>query len=135
MNGDLTFLGDINTTRDFGAVASYARSIPKIGDVGFVALPDKDRGTELWRSDGTVGGTFLLQDIAPDAASSNPSNLTVANGEMYFTATGDSLVEGIWKTDGTSQGTVPCLSPDSGTLETISDSSLQRLMDCSLFLH
>jgi ELWxxDGT repeat protein len=114
MNADLTFLGDLNTTRDFGAVESYAKPIPQIGKVGLVALPDKDRGTELWRSDGTVDGTYLLKDIAPNEASSNPSNLTVVNGDVYFTATGESLVEGIWKTDGTRQGTRSVFIPQFG---------------------
>ncbi len=34
-----------------------------------------NNGFELWRSDGTSGGTFLLRDIAPGSKSSQPSAL------------------------------------------------------------
>ena len=34
-------------------------------------------GTELWRTDGTPGGTFLVKDIAPGPASSE-ARLTTA---------------------------------------------------------
>ncbi len=44
-------------------------------------------GLELWSTDGTFAGTTLVQDIYAGTFSSNPSNLTVFNGKLYFTAT------------------------------------------------
>src|SRR5687768_11481487 len=45
-----------------------------------------EAGTELWRSDGTPGGTRLLKDISPGPAGSIPTDLTVFNGRVYFIA-------------------------------------------------
>lgn len=67
-------------------------------------------GTELWRSDGTSEGTFIVRDIHPGVWSSDPYPLAVVNGELYFSA--DSSAGGalfgreLWKTDGTAEGTV-----------------------------
>ena len=58
-------------------------------------------GRELWRSDGTTGGTFLVKDINPGPGSSNPTGLTNVKGIAYFTANdGISGVE-LWKSTGT----------------------------------
>jgi ELWxxDGT repeat protein len=69
-------------------------------------------GRELWRSDGTAEGTVLVKDIAPGGTgpyapnSSYPRDLTVCNGELYFGASDSLYSYELWKTDGTSQGTV-----------------------------
>ena len=42
---------------------------------------------ELWTSDGTTGGTRLVQDINPGPGSSTPENFIVAGGCLYFSAT------------------------------------------------
>ncbi|MDH3693531.1 MAG: hypothetical protein OER96_03040, partial [Gammaproteobacteria bacterium] len=46
---------------------------------------------ELWKSDGTEGGTVLVKDINPGGGSS-PSRLTNLNGVLYFRAT-DGVTE------------------------------------------
>lgn len=43
-------------------------------------------GTELWRSDGTGAGTVQVSDLLPGAGSSLPRELTVAGGQLFFTA-------------------------------------------------
>ena len=52
--------------------------------------------------------TALLVDIfsSPKASSSNPKNLTDVNGTVFFTATDGLKGTELWKTDGTSVGTV-----------------------------
>ncbi len=65
------------------------------------------KGTELWKTDGTVEGTVLVKDINPfPRASSNPENLINVNGILYFSA--DDGVHGpeLWKSDGSEAGTV-----------------------------
>ncbi len=62
-------------------------------------------GSELWRSDGTLVGTFLLKDINPGAAGSSPARLVVVGNQVFFTATVLGLGNELWVTDGTAQGT------------------------------
>ena len=62
------------------------------------------RDTELWRTDGTEAGTFLLRDIVTGAESSDPSEFVNMGGVAYFVAQG-SGGEGLWRSDGTPDGT------------------------------
>jgi ELWxxDGT repeat protein len=63
-------------------------------------------GRELWRSDGTSAGTFLLKDINAGVLSSNPNNIIFyKNNLVYFLATDAAHGEEIWTTDGTAAGT------------------------------
>lgn len=66
---------------------------------------DGTYGTELWRSDGTAGGTFRLADIEPGAGSSFPTGLGVINGVCYFMATNTDYGSELWKSDGSVAGT------------------------------
>lgn len=68
-------------------------------------------GQELWRSDGTEAGTYMLKDVAPGnngvlAYSSAPNGFVEMNGEVYFNALASPLSGELWKTDGTEAGTV-----------------------------
>jgi ELWxxDGT repeat protein len=45
-------------------------------------------GTELWRTDGTRGGTVMVKDIMPGPGGSFPSDMVVFNGHIYFQADG-----------------------------------------------
>ncbi|KFE72078.1 ELWxxDGT repeat protein [Hyalangium minutum] len=63
-------------------------------------------GEELWMSDGTVRGTWLLKDIRPGPLSSAPGALAVLNGRVFFAAdNGGGLGRELWVTDGTAVGT------------------------------
>lgn len=82
------------------------------GNVLFTATGE-DTGTELWRTDGTAGGTSRVKDIHPGGESSIPVGLTELNGVAVFGAD-DSFVETdgfrtydreLWRTDGTEAGT------------------------------
>src|SRR5204862_99041 len=44
------------------------------------------QGDELYRTDGTPGGTVLVKDINPGPASSDPSILTDVNGTLFLIA-------------------------------------------------
>lgn len=63
-------------------------------------------GKELWKSDGTSGGTNQVKDIYFGASGSNPSNFEVNNGILYFAATTSANGRELWKTDGTAAGTI-----------------------------
>ena len=62
-------------------------------------------GRELWKSDGTTGGTIQLKDINPGADSSNPDFFSNFNNIILFSATTNSQGSEYWRSDGTPEGT------------------------------
>lgn len=75
------------------------------------AANDGISGKEIWKSDGTVAGTSLVKDIAPNSGSSISNDfkmLTLNNGKFYFMA---NTVTGyvLYESDGTTAGTNPLL--------------------------
>lgn len=80
------------------------------------ASADGDEGSELWTSDGTEGGTVLVADINPGAASSTPSAITRFGDEVLFYANDGTHGVEPWITDGTAAGTrlVSDINPGAG---------------------
>jgi len=72
----------------------------------YFVTDDLVNGAELWRSNGTSGGTYLVKDIYPGPTGSYPTNLTVIGNTLYFTATDPVNGAELWKSDGTATGTV-----------------------------
>lgn len=62
-------------------------------------------GNEPWVTDGTPGGTMLLQDINPGAGSGLPTDYVIFNGDAWFAATDGVAGYELWTTDGTPGGT------------------------------
>ena len=120
VNGKLFFSGDDTSNADAlwasdGATTSVLKNdlsptkLTAVGTTLFFEGWTSPLGYELWKSDGTVAGTVLVKDINPNGASSHPVNLTNVNGTLYFsvwntwnTPSHDQL----WKSDGTTAGTV-----------------------------
>lgn len=88
-----------------------------LGDLMFFRAITPDNGTELWRSDGTAAGTFLLKDIQTGSASGNPRYITVLGGAVYFSANNGTNGNELWKSDGTEAGTtlLKDIQPGSGS--------------------
>lgn len=62
-------------------------------------------GRELWRTDGTAEGTFLLRDIKPGPGSSNPVIQHSVGNIVFFTANNGLNGVELWYTNGTPAGT------------------------------
>ncbi len=73
-------------------------------------------GEELWRTDGTGAGTYLVKDIFPGPGSSHPRGLRRAGNRVFFQADGGKRGKELWITDGTAGGTrlVKDIRPGSG---------------------
>ncbi|MEZ0539115.1 ELWxxDGT repeat protein [Fibrella arboris] len=92
-----------------GAVPGYFRT-RQVNPEGYQTIlyfpaDDATYGTELWRSDGTAGGTFRVRDINPGATGSTPLDFACINGICYFHAYTETTGNEIWRSDGSSAGT------------------------------
>lgn len=84
-----------------------------IGDQVFYTAEDPVHGRELWVSDGTAGGTYMVEDINSiyvednRTDSSNPAHFVLFRGKLYFSAYTSPAAgqPGIWFSDGTPGGT------------------------------
>src|SRR5262249_46283880 len=72
-------------------------------------------GVELWRTDGTEAGTFMLKDINPGIGDSGPRSFAIYNNELYFDAFVSGVGRSIWMTDGTQAGTQMVADPNAST--------------------
>ncbi|MEB3831470.1 ELWxxDGT repeat protein, partial [Phormidium sp. CCY1219] len=73
---------DINS----GSGGSSPKNLTNINGTRYFTAYDGTNGTELWKSDGTEGGTVLVKDIRSGSVSSSLKNLTNINGTLYFRA-------------------------------------------------
>lgn len=103
---------------------TFLPSLPEIslGRYFFAGTSDEGNGIELWASDGTSEGTYLVKEINP-TGSSDPLKFKDMGEYMLFIAQ-SSEQEGfeLWRTDGTNEGTylVKDICPEafcSGALE------------------
>nr|HMT30282.1 T9SS type A sorting domain-containing protein [Bacteroidia bacterium] len=60
---------------------------------------------ELWKSDGTDGGTIMVKDIYPGIDGSYPADFKIMNSTLYFTAYNNTSGRELWRTDGSNGGT------------------------------
>ncbi len=81
------------------------------GNACVFAATSQQTGVELWRSDGTVAGTALVDDLDQQVPTfgSFPREFTQVGGQTYFVAAGSAnggnTDAELWRTDGTPAGT------------------------------
>lgn len=62
------------------------RDLRDIDGVLCFTADDGVNGRELWISDGTVGGTRMINDLSGPISASNPGHFTSFNGQLLYTA-------------------------------------------------
>jgi ELWxxDGT repeat protein len=122
-----------NPSTDDGPGGSNPSELTNVGGVLYFTADDQANGRELWKSNGTTAGTVMVRDIfggrhledhrehpwfpvivdVPN--SSFPSSLINFNGTLYFAATDGTNGRELWKSDGTSAGTLLVKDVFSGT--------------------
>jgi ELWxxDGT repeat protein len=88
-----------------GTGPSFSRWFVATGAASLFSASDGLTGEELWRTDGTAGGTLQVMDIKPGSPGARPEHLKVIDNLTYFDA--DDGVHGreLWVSDGTASGT------------------------------
>jgi ELWxxDGT repeat protein len=108
-------LKDINTG-NAGADSSNPREFTSLNSVVLFYATDATHGEELWKTDGTAGGTILLKDINPGTAGSTSFDFFgfqfpifpgfhIFNNHAYFNAYDGTSTGELWSTDGTAGNT------------------------------
>ncbi|MBP7400595.1 MAG: hypothetical protein KA954_13475, partial [Chitinophagales bacterium] len=98
--------------------ASYCVSVYGCGpefivmdDILYFRASDNIHGAEIWRSDGTDAGTYMVKDINAGVGDCSNSTFmsnqyfTVLDNVIYFAADGGGNNIELWRSDGTEAGT------------------------------
>ncbi len=83
-----------------GFFGSYPSWFTALHGVGYFQASDTlfgGHGDELWRSDGSADGTYLVADINPGFFSSSPSSLTTVGETLFFVADDGVHGQELWK--------------------------------------
>ena len=100
-----------------GPNGSSPKNFVQMGGYAYFTANDGATGNELWRTDGTLAGTTRVADINTNnmgAASSDPSNLFVVNGFVYFIANDGTTGRELFRTDGTTTKQVADIDKGAG---------------------
>ncbi|MFO1151158.1 MAG: ELWxxDGT repeat protein [Alsobacter sp.] len=91
-------------------------SICAVGSKLFFSATSDVAGTELWVTDGSASGTYMVKDIANGPFSeSYPRDFYAAGSKLYFSAWDPTNGRSLWVSDGTSDGTVLIKDLDEGS--------------------
>jgi len=82
-----------------------AKELFSVGNRIYYQAPEAFLDEELWTSDGTQDGTYLVKDIRPGGNSASPQEFAAIGNLVYFQANDGTNGAELWVTDGTTQGT------------------------------
>jgi ELWxxDGT repeat protein len=97
-----------------GSSGSFPSELTDVGGMLYFTANDGTGFRNLWKSDGTPSGTVRVKDSFPGSANAFLNGLTNISGTLYFGvgSSGDGSGAGsptfykLWRSDGTSNGTV-----------------------------
>ena len=109
--GKYAYFNVVDKTQNFRVWRTNGKVVEFVADASgdqFVGYKNKilfsgytpGTGTELWCYDTLGKYSFLLNDINPGVASSNPAQFKVFNNEVYFSADDGKYGTELWKTNG-----------------------------------
>jgi ELWxxDGT repeat protein len=77
-----------------------------VGSTLFFAADDGVNGFELWKTDGTAGGTTLVHDLEPGSGGAFIERITAFAGGVVYVAKTNGVARELWWSDGTPTGLV-----------------------------
>lgn len=92
----------------------FKRQFISINSILYFLANSGSEGFELWKSDGTSGGTSLVKDFKSGSASATYSMFTSFGSSLYFMASDNTEEISYWKTDGTLASTVKLTDINTG---------------------
>ena len=88
-----------------GICGSSPKNLCAVGSTLFFTAYESDKGTELWKTDGTDKGTVRVKDINSGRSNFSPRYLCNVNNVLFFTADDGKNGAELWRSDGTEAGT------------------------------
>ncbi|HEV7622354.1 MAG TPA: ELWxxDGT repeat protein, partial [Flavisolibacter sp.] len=124
--------GDFHLTRDINACTpgsfpnsdnryDFISQYKMINNIVYFGADDGFHGMELWRSDGTNEGTFIVKDINPGPSGSGVTSIIVLKNKLFFSAYTNSDGWQPWVSDGTERGTKEITQVDNSIAHNFSE--------------
>ncbi|MDX9975682.1 MAG: hypothetical protein RBU21_22065, partial [FCB group bacterium] len=105
-NGELEFTERV-------AVMNGPRMLTAAGNKLYFLNYTTENGEELWTSDGSEQGTFMVKDLVPGPDDADITSMVAVGSAFYFIANADpDFPVSLYVTDGTDPGTTQILAGD-----------------------
>lgn len=125
-----TLVKDIKPFR----ASSNPEQLTSVNGILYFVADDGIHGKELWKSDGTEQGTFMVKDIIPGTGDGVIKNLVNVGGRLFFAASNPQIINKLnggetklWKTDGTVAGTIELKDGVNNPLESLRPTNLTNV--------
>lgn len=82
----------------------YPGAFTELNSVTYFVAQTDSHGKELWRTDGTQDGTYMVQDLHTGSRSGIGSELIAYNGAVYFRGNTDTRGTALWRLENEQNG-------------------------------